>query len=128
MKQLPSPEGMEGDFIPRGESASTVEDYHTTELAAELAGRGRVSDVVLTEITTEWVLKRLVREATDFGTRTRQTGRIKALELIGEHLGMWDKVPEGDEDENTRRVRELPRAERLSRIRELAAKMAKEMG
>ena len=119
----PTDEVKAGEYIPFGEGASTIEDEHTTGIAGEIARGARNDDLNLSEITTDWVLKRLVREATDFGTRTRQTGRIKALELIGEHLGMWGEIPEGENERDLKRIRELPRAERLARIKELAAKM-----
>lgn len=119
----PTDEAKSGEHLPFGEGASTIEDKHTTGVAGEIARGARNDDVNLSDITTDWVLKRLVREATDFGSRTRQTGRIKALELIGEYHGMWGEIPEGENERDLKRIRELPRAERLARIRELAKKM-----
>ena len=123
-RALPPPSGdqseaKECDHIPRGEGYGDVKDPHTSGIAADML-RGRVDEVNLAEIDAEWVLRRLVKEATDFGTRTRQSSRVKALELIGTYHGMWDPDSGPDESEKDRqRVRDLPRQDRLARIEQL---------
>ena len=41
-------------------------------------------------ITSEWVVERLIQEATDHGEGSSQAARIRALELLGKHLGMFE--------------------------------------
>ena len=41
------------------------------------------------KITVEWVLARIASIATD--PEAQQRDQLKALELIGKHLGMWEK-------------------------------------
>lgn len=41
------------------------------------------------EITAEWVLRQLQEEATDRGEGASHAARVKALELLGKHLGMF---------------------------------------
>lgn len=109
-----------GEFLPAGEGHGTIDDPHTTGIAAELAGRGRVKDVNLQDIDAAWVLARLVKEATDFGTRTRQSSRVKALELIGKSLGMFEFEPGDDpETEAQKRIRALTPDARRERILKL---------
>lgn len=112
----PASEAKSGEHIPKEDFEGSLQDEHTTEKpAAEL--RGKADDVNLSEISVDWVLKRLVKEANDYGTRTRQTGRLKALELIGEHLGMWGEVDgENEHDQARRKVKDMPPAERRARL------------
>ena len=111
--------GKEGEYIKAGEGYGSVEDPHTSEQAAHEL-RGRPQDVDLRAIDREWVMRRLVKEATDFGARTRQSARLKAVELIGLELGMFKPDEAADVDPDGKRVREMTSAERRARIAELA--------
>lgn len=108
----------EGEYVPAGQGFGSVNDEHTSEIAADEL-RGKPKDVDLREIDADWVMRRLVKEATDFGARTRQSSRVKALELIGSALGVFDK-PEEDLDPDKRRALTMTPAERRARIAELA--------
>jgi hypothetical protein len=45
-------------------------------------------------LTAEWVVERLMAEAVLIGDGAVHGARIKALELLGKHAGMWkDKAP-----------------------------------
>ena len=74
-------------------------------------------------MTQAWVLQRLHKEATDFGARTRQSSRVKALELIGKHLAMFTEVVE-HRDPVREALKGLTPLERKERILELALRMA----
>lgn len=122
-RALPPPAGeqaKDGEHIPFGEGPNDIDEPHTTGLAYDVARGARVRDINLSEVNEEWVLRRLVAEATDFGTRTRQSSRLKALELIGTHFGMFgaDKG-EGEDVPEMQKIRNLPRAQRLERIAQL---------
>ena len=108
----------EGEYVPAGEGYGSTADDHTSEIAANKL-RGKPKDVDLSTIDADWVMRRLVKEATDFGTRTRQSSRVKALELIGSTLGLFDKTDEED-DPIKRRAMEMTPAERRERIQQLA--------
>ena len=54
------------------------------ELAAAMAARGE-----RTEITADYVLRRLKEEAELTGEGSSHSARIKALELLGKHHGMF---------------------------------------
>lgn len=118
----PASEAKSGEHIPAEDFQASLLDEHTTEAPAA-AMRGKADDINLSEISIDWVLKRLVKEANDYGTRTRQTGRLKALEMIGEHLGMWGEIdPEREGDQARRALKAMTVAERRDR---LLAQMAK---
>lgn len=44
-----------------------------------------------TEITADWVLKRLRMESKDKGPRSTQSARVAALKCLGEHLALFVK-------------------------------------
>lgn len=46
-------------------------------------------------VTADWVLEQIAAIATDEEARTAD--RLKALELLGKHLGMWEKRQEDGE-------------------------------
>jgi phage terminase small subunit len=46
-------------------------------------------------VTLEWILAQIAAIATDEEARTAD--RLKALELLGKHLGMWEKRQEDGE-------------------------------
>lgn len=115
-------EPREGIYRPAHMGLGTLDDSHTEEEAPEHL-RGRPDDVDLSVVDKDWVLRRLVKEAGDYGTRTRQTARLKALELIGDHLGMFTKEEGEDETEEQKRVQRLTPEERRAKIRELSAEL-----
>lgn len=122
----PPPSGAaEGEFIAAGSMGlGGLADPHTDESAADPL-RGKADAVNVEEMTQEWVLARLYKEATDFGARTRQSSRVKALELIGKHLAMFTEVVE-HKDPVREALRDLDPWERKKRILELAARMAED--
>lgn len=121
-------ESVSGTFIGADEGVGSILDSHSGPRAADEL-RGRSDAIDLNKIDEAWVLRRLVAEATDFGTRTRQSGRLKALELIGKTMGMFDEAPaENPADVDRQRARELPQAERLARMQKLLAQAGVSMG
>lgn len=46
-------------------------------------------------ITVEWVLAQIARIAQD--DEAQQRDQLKALELLGKHLGMWEKRPDEEQ-------------------------------
>lgn len=46
-------------------------------------------------ITVEWVLAQIASIAQD--EEAQQRDRLKALELLGKHLGMWEKRPDEEQ-------------------------------
>ncbi len=70
--------------------------------AASWVGKGRVSEAIKSAqearsekagITAEWVLQRLKTEAERQGAGAGHAARVRALELIGKHVGMFiDRV------------------------------------
>lgn len=121
--QQPSDEAKSGEYIQAGaQGLGGLSDEHSDERAAfEL--RGRPDAVNVEAMTQQWVLQRLHKEATDFGARTRQSSRVKALELIGKHLAMFTEVVE-HRDPVRDALKDLDPWERRKRILDLAAKMA----
>ena len=125
MRALPAPDGdsVSGEYIPAGsQGLGAITDPHTDESAADDL-RGKPETVDTEAITKEWVLQRLLKEATDFGTRTRQSSRVKALELLGKHLAMFTEVVE-TKDPVRDALKDLDPWERKKRILDMAARMA----
>ena len=120
---------IEGEFIPGGFAMrGTIDDEHSDESAPRDL-RGDVDRVDLSKVDPDWIRKRLVAEACDFGRRSRQTARLKALELLGKDMGMFAPEPEADEITDAQRAaRELSPAERRERIQQLARELSREMG
>lgn len=126
MSNLPAPvdddKPREGQWIPSGGFASgTLDDPHSGERAAQDL-RGDPANVSVASVTQEWVLQRLVREATDFGTRSRQTARVASLKLIGDHLAMFAGQIE-QQDPVREALKNLDPWERKARILELASRL-----
>lgn len=124
-RALPPPDdtAREGEFIGAGSMGlGGLADAHTDESAANEL-RGKADKVDVEQITREWVLARLVKEATDFGVRTRQSSRVKALELLGKNLAMFTEVVE-HKDPVREAMKNLTPLERRERIIALASKMA----
>ena len=122
---LPAPddEAKSGEYIAAGsQGLGDLSSEHTDERAA-FEQRGRPDAVDVEAIDTRWVLQRLHKEATDFGARTRQSSRVKALELLGKHLAMFTEVVEM-KDPVRDALKDLDPWERKKRILDLAAKMA----
>lgn len=74
-------------------------------------------------LDAQWVLRRLMREATDVGTRTRQTSRVGALKLLGEYLGLW--TGEAGQTKPGDPIEALTPEERRARIAELVKRAEK---
>lgn len=112
-----------GEYIAAGQMGSGgVNDPHSDEADADVL-RGKPEAVDISAIDPNWVLQRLVKEANDFGARTRQSARIKALELIGQHFAMFTRVVK-NEDPLDGAFDNMPPWERRKKILELASKMA----
>lgn len=121
-EEVPEDEAKTGDYIKAGSMGlGDLDDAHTDGRAPDEL-RGRLDGIDTADITVDWVLRRLVAEANDFGTRTRQSGRLKALEMIGNHLSMFDRKDgddgEGDDDISKMMTRE----ERITRAQVLLEK------
>lgn len=113
----------DGEYIKyRQQGWGDLSSDHTDEGAPEDM-RGKADAVDVEAINEAWVLKRLVKEATDFGTRTRQSSRVKALELIGKNLAMFTEVVE-HRDPVREAMKGMTPLERKERIIELALRMA----
>lgn len=121
----PDPPPLEGEWI-KNQSVGDggLGDAHTDEIAATQL-RGSADDIDIASITQEWVLKRLVKEATDFGARTRQSSRVGALKLIGETFAMFAKVVQNEPPVDAA-LRGMPPWQRRQRILELAMRMAED--
>lgn len=122
---LPPPDdaAVSGEYIPyTPKGIGTIGDAHTDDGAADDL-RGDPKQVIVEDMTPAWVLQRLHKEATDMGARTRQSSRVKALELIGKHLAMFTEVVE-HRDPVREALKDLDPWERRKRILELAARMA----
>jgi hypothetical protein len=63
-------------------------------------------------LSAQWVLERLEREAEAGDTGEPNATRVKALELIGKHVGMWR---ENNEDKGTPALNALVDAIRAAR-------------
>lgn len=119
----PDDEAKSGEYIAAGsQGLGGLSDEHSDERAA-FEQRGRPDAVDVEAMTQAWVLQRLHKEATDFGARTRQSSRVKALELIGKHLAMFTEVVE-HRDPVRDALKGLTPLERKERILELALRMA----
>lgn len=77
----PAPPSVEGQFIPAIESFASVENAHAPESAALLL---LGTDPSIADLNPEWVVKRLMRESIDYGSRTRQSSRVAALSKLAE--------------------------------------------
>lgn len=128
MKQLGSDKpSVEGEFIPAGDAAKEVLDqamklelpHASEEPAQKLIGQ----EWTLDDLTPEWIIKRAMREATDYGSRTRQSSRVAALNLLAEITQIKAQgLPAPD---NLKRAMELPPEERRRLIIEKARQLAK---
>lgn len=118
-------DALEGEFIPGG-GAGSVQDAHAPEAAVEpLLGKPPSS----TALDPEWIIGRLMREATDFGARSRQTARVSALKVLAEASGMLDKKEPGEEKSMVQRaLEELPPEERQALIRQKLLKLGYNVG
>lgn len=124
---------MNGELMPRGEEpvtgeflgkggVGTPDDHHAPEESIKSLHDPRWKPE---ELTPEWVIVRLMREATDHGARTRQTSRVAALKVLAEIQGLTDKKEPGDQKSLVQRaMEELPPEER----RELIRRRLKELG
>lgn len=107
--------------IPTGELDPRLGMPHAPESAA-LKTTGE-KDWKIEDLTAEWVVKRLMRESTDYGSRTRQTSRVAALRTLAEILGVVDEGMPNKGGEALRKASELSKEERLALIREKVKKL-----
>lgn len=64
-----------------------------------------------------------MREATDYGSRTRQTSRVAALRTLAEVLGVVEEGLPNKGDSKLARAAALSKEDRLKMIREKALKL-----
>ncbi len=104
---------VEGEFIP-AQGAGQIDDAHAPESAAAPLHDPRWK---AEQLSPEWVIARAMREATDHGTRSRQSGRIAALTLLAKIQGMLDEKPPDDTKSAVQRaLEELTPEQRRSLI------------
>lgn len=112
----------DGEYIQAGQFGfGDLASDHTDEHAPDDM-RGKADAVDVTAVTPAWVIQRLYKEATDFGTRTRQSSRVKALELLGKNLSMFTEVVE-HRDPVREALKDLDPWERKQRILELSQQL-----
>lgn len=128
LPRLPPPssgteQAKEGEYV-RVDSIGLgdLNSPHTDGRAPEEL-RGKADKLDIDNVTPEWVLRRLVAEANDFGTRTRQSSRVKALELLGKHFAMFTEVVV-QKDPVREALANLDPFERRQRIAEFALRIA----
>lgn len=127
---------MNGELVPLGEEreeraiggeflgkagVGTPEDAHAPEESIVPLHDPRWK---AEQLTPDWVIERLMREATDHGKRTRQSSRVAALKTLAEVQGMMDKRDPGEEKSMVQRaMEELPPEERRALIRKKLSQM-----
>lgn len=114
-------DGTNGEYIPAG-GPGGLEDHHAHESnAVTLIGQ----DPAIEELTPDWTVTRLMREATDYGKRSRQTARVSALTTLAKMQGLLDDGALDDiRKAPLQRALDMPHEERM----ELIIRKAKEMG
>ncbi len=79
--------------IRAGYSVKTARQVGTENLSkpviSDAIERARNARSERTEMTADWVLEQLREEATDRTEEASHSARVRALELIGKHLGMF---------------------------------------
>lgn len=83
---------------------------------AEAIAQAQAERARRTEVTQDWVVKRLAEEADDRGRGASHAARVSALKLLGEHVGMWAVKPPLEQFLDS-----LPAATRERILGELAA-------
>lgn len=118
MKRFPASSEPRVEVLPP-QMAGDINSPHAPEDAAH-PYLGRLPRV--DELTPDWIIQRLMVEATDRGTRTRQSSRVKALEALAKITGLIDEgVPkEPDAEERAKQLDPMVR-------RQLIAAKVKEM-
>ena len=124
---------LEGEVMPPGpgpakegehlgpQSPGGLEDPHAAESnAVQLLGR----DHSVNDLDPAWVTVRLMREATDYGKRSRQTARVAALSILAKATGLLDEGGIGKTGETPlQKALEMPAEERrkliLERVQQL---------
>ena len=118
---------MSGELLPRGDEplsgeflgkagVGTHNDAHASEDAIKPLHDPRWTE---DQLSPEWVISRLMREATDHGSRTRQSSRVAALKVLADIQGLTDKKEPGEEKSLVQRaLDELPKEERQDLIRQ----------
>lgn len=111
---MPPSGGQEGEYL-QAKGPGQLDDAHAPETSATaLLGR----DPEMEELTPEWVITRLMREASDYGKRSRQTARVGALGMLAKMQGLMDEGGLGSQKETPlQRALAMPKAEREAMIR-----------
>lgn len=75
-------------YSKKSAHATGHDNLRHPEIAAAIA-EAQTERVRRTEVTQDWVVKRLAEEADDRGRGASHAARVSALKLLGEHVGMW---------------------------------------
>lgn len=107
-----------GEITPYNrQGPGTLEDEHAPEREA-LRTFGDLPDPK--GLSREWIVARLMKEATDHGTRTRQSARVTALKILAEVIGATD--PDAMKG-NQSPFAGLSKEQKVARIRMLVKKL-----
>lgn len=111
---MPPSGGQQGEYL-QAKGPGNLDDAHAPETSATaLLGK----DPEMEELTPEWVITRLMREASDYGKRSRQTARVGALGMLAKMQGLMDEGGLGSQKETPlQRALAMPKAERDAMIR-----------
>lgn len=112
----------EGEVLPPEVDVSPLDQPHSNEEPARKLHGG---DPNPDDLTPEWITKRLMREATDHGTRTRQSSRVDALKTLAKIAGMLEDKGE-DEKPTAVKLAELPPEQRRAIMAERIAQLARD--
>jgi phage terminase small subunit len=103
IEELPKDRNATQAAIRAGYSKKTAAQIASQNLRklhiSEKVEKQEIAATKRNELTVDWVLKNLKREATRSPDDTTGGSRVKALELVGKHLGMWsdrDREDAGD--------------------------------
>lgn len=111
-----------GEWLGAAGPANLDSAHAPERVAQELLGK----DPTIDELTPEWVISRLMREATDYGTRSRQTARVSALTVLAKASGLLDEeAPHRKEPDAVQRALDMPPEERRRMITERIQQLVK---
>ena len=80
-------------YAPKGAAVTASRMLNNAKIQAAVQA-ARAERAKRTGITADWVLTQIASIATD---AERDSDRLKALELLGKHLGLWEQRRADDE-------------------------------